>query len=307
MRLSRRQFLLAGSALAPLGAQDDVTFKTEVKVVNMLATVLGKKGEIIRDLSQTDFQVSENGRPQAIRYFSRQSDLPLTLGIMVDTSMSQQKVLTAERGACYRFLDQVLREEKDKAFVMQFDMIVQLKQELTSSRKKLEEVLDYVDTPTFRELQQQRGGGTLLYDAIISACRDVMKPQSGRKALILLTDGVDTGSQATVTAAIEAAQRAETLLYSIYFTDAGYYGGGPSGKGVLEHLSRETGGGFFEVSKKQSLPQIFDVIQDELRSQYNIGYISDVPVRVSEFRKVQLTTKQKGLTIQTREKYWAQR
>ncbi len=276
----------------------------------MLATVHDRKGAIVRDLTKDDFTLMEDKRPQTIRYFSKQSDLPLTIGLMVDTSMSQEKVMDAERGASIRFLDQVLREDKDQVFIMQFDLAIQLRQPLTSSRKKLSEVLPYVDTPTRRELQTQSGGGTLLYDAVLKASQEVMKRVTGRKALIVLSDGVDFGSETTLATCIEAAQRADTLIYSILFSDSHAYGfgfGGPDGRGALMRMSRETGGGFFEVSKKQSIDQIFSVIQEELRSQFNLGYVSDVPVRISEFRKIQLTTNVKGLSVQARDRYWAQR
>ena len=312
--VSRRGFICAaaGGICAPLllHSQESPTFSSEVKVVNLLATVHDKRGALVRDLTKDDFSLMEDRRPQTIRYFSKESDLPLTLGLMVDTSMSQAKVMDAERGASLRFLDQVLRESKDQVFIMQFDMAIQLRQELTSSRRKLNEVLPYVDTPTRRELQNQDGGGTLLFDAIVKASQTIMKNQRGRKALIVLTDGVDFGSEATVATAVEAAQKADTLIYSILFSDSGAYGfsiGGPDGRGALTRMSRNTGGGFFEVSKKQTIDQIFGLIEQELRSQYNLGYVSDVPVRISEFRKIQLTVKSKGLTVQTRDRYWAQR
>lgn len=312
---TRRGFLTASAGLfwasRQLAAQDDeATFSAEVKVVNVLATVRTKSGEFIRNLSQDDFSISENGRPQTVRYFSRETDLPLTLGLMVDTSLSQERVLDAERSASFRFLDQVLRDKVDQLFIMQFDFAIQVREQLTSSRRKLEETLPLVDTPSHKELELQRGGGTLLYDAVVEACQDVMKNQSNRKALILLTDGVDFGSEATVDTAIEAAERADTLIYSILFSDSGYYGlsiGGPEGRKPLMRMSKETGGGFFEVSKKLSIDQIYDVIQDELRSQYNLGYVSSDPVRVSEFRTIQLTARQKGLVVQARDRYWAQR
>src|SRR5712692_5126844 len=141
--------LCAGPLLC---GQEDVTFKTEIKVVNVLATVRTKKGEIIRDLAKEDFLLSENGRPQAIRYFARQSDLPLTIGLMVDTSMSQRRVLDSERAASFRFLDQVLRDAKDQVFIMQFDMAIVMRQQLTSSFKKLNDALAYVETPSRDEL-----------------------------------------------------------------------------------------------------------------------------------------------------------
>jgi len=309
---SRRRFLTSAAALVAgsrARSQDTATFSTSVKVVDLLAVVRTRKGEIIGNLTKDDFSILENGRPQAIRYFSKETDLPLTIGLMVDTSVSQLKVLDAERTATFHFLNNVLREDKDQVFLMQFDMAVMMRQSLTASRSKLEEKLSVVDAPTRAELMQQTGGGTLLYDAVVSATK-TMKDQRNRKALILMTDGVDTGSDLTVADAIDASQRADTLVYSILFSDPGAYGfgfGEPDGRRVLQHLSKETGGGFFEVSKKQGIEQIFGLIEQELRSQYSLGFVSDQPVRVSEFRALQLVTKEKGLLVQTRDKYWAQR
>jgi VWFA-related protein len=313
-RNSRRQFLLSTASFLcarslALG-QDEPTFSADVKVVNLLASVRTKKNEIVRDLTKDDFVLSENGRPQIIRYFSRESELPLTVGLLIDTSMSQQKVLDSERTASFRFLDQVLRESKDKLFVMQFDMAVQLRQPLTSSRRELEETLPYVDTPTRQELGMQTGGGTLLYDAIVQASNTVLKNQRNRKAMIVLSDGGENGSNATLTDAIEAAQRADTLVYSILFSDSSFPTprfpfGGLDGRGVLIRLSKETGASFYEVSKKQGIEQIYQAIQEELRSQYSLGFISDQPNEISEFRTLKLSTKQKGLVVQSRERYWA--
>ena len=309
--ISRRDFARSAALLVLTGrhlsAQQDATFTTEVKVVSVLAAVRTKKGEIIRDLSKDDFVLSENNRPQEIRYFSRESDLPLTLGLMVDTSMSQRKVMESERAASFRFLEKVLRDTKDQMFIMQFDMAIILRQKLTSSFGKLNDALADVDTPDRKELSIPTSRGTVLYDAVIQASNDIMKRQTGRKAVILLTDGVDVGSDASLTDAVEAAQRSDTLVYSILFSDAGFYGNGHEGAGALRKLSKETGGGYFEVSKKQGIDQIFGAIEEELRSQYNLGYVSDEPVRISEFRSIQLATKQKGLLVQSRPRYWAQR
>ena len=285
-------------------AQDTPTFTIGVNVVNVLANVMDKHGAIIRDLRQTDFNILEDGRPQAIRYFTRQTDLPLTLGLLVDTSMSQERVLDAERRASFRFLDQVLREKKDQIFVMQFDLAVMTRQPLTSSYKDLNDALSQVDTPTRNELQNGGDRGTLLFDAVVKASDEIMRRQQGRKALILLTDGDDNGSDGTLESAIQAAQHADTLIFSILFSDSGI-GHGP-GRGILEHLAQETGGGFFEVSKKTGIDQIFDTIQDELRSQYSLGYVSDKPPTVGEFRKIQLKVDKPGLVVQARKRYWAQ-
>jgi VWFA-related protein len=309
---SRRQLFRTAASLFCTrlrlpGQQEIPTFSTDVKVVSVLATVTDAKGNIIRDLTKEDFQLSEDKRPQTLRYFSRESDLPLTLGLMVDTSMSQRRVLDAERGASYRFLEVVLRPNKDQVFLMQFDFRIFFRLQLTNSLKQLNDALAYVDTPTRNQLQAQSGGGTLLYDAVVTAAQDVMSKQQGRKALILLTDGVDTGSESTLAEATDAAQRSDTLVYSILFADAGAYGfgGSPDGRRPLQRMSQDTGGGLFEVSKKHGIDQIFDQIQDELRSQYSLGYVSDQPVTVSSFRRIQLTTKRKGLVVQARDRYWA--
>lgn len=278
----------------------DPVFRSGVNVVNLLAAVQTKQGAIVRDLSKEDFTLLENGRPQSIQYFSRESDLPLTLGLMVDTSGSQERVLVSERAASFRFLDQVLREDKDKVFIAQFDIGVYVRQKLTSSRRELQETLSLVDTQTRKELERF-GGGTRLYDSVVKVSRDIMREQSGRKALILLTDGEDVGSEATLANAIEAAQRADTLIYSILFSDFGGHGG----SGVLQRMSRETGGRYLEVSRKLGIEQVFDLIQEELRSQYSVGYVSDTPAVAPEFRKIQLGVKTKGLVVRARDRYWA--
>jgi VWFA-related protein len=308
---TRRSFLssTAGAYGASVAAawQQEPVFTTDVKVVNVLATVRDKKGAIITDLRRDDFFISEDSRPQTIRYFARDSDLPLTIGLMVDTSASQRRVLDAERGASYRFLEQVLRPT-DQAFIMQFDSAVQLRQPLTSNFRQLNNSLAYVDTETMNQLRMQNGGGTLLYDAVAKASEEVMRSRQGRKALILLTDGVDFGSYGTADDAIAAAQRAETLAFSIFYSDPGAYGlfGGPEGRAVLERISNQTGGSFFEVSKKHSIDAIFQTLETELRSQYSLGYVSDKPATLSEFRTVKVIVKAKDLMVEYRRRYWAQ-
>jgi VWFA-related protein len=284
--------------------QETPTFTVGVNVVNVLANIMDKHGAIIRDLQQPNFAILEDGRAETIRYFARQTDLPLTLGLLVDTSMSQERVLDAERTASFHFLDQVLREKKDQIFIMQFDLAVMTRQPLTSSYKDLNDALSQVNTPTRNELQNGGNRGTLLFDAVVEASDKIMREQQGRKALILLTDGDDNGSDATLESAVEAGQRGDTLIFSILFSDSGI-GHGP-GRRILERLSRDTGGGFFEVSKKLPIDQIFDAIQDELRSQYSLGYVSDKPPAIGEFRKIELKVDKPGLVVQARNRYWAQ-
>jgi VWFA-related protein len=284
-------------------AQDEPTFSSDIQVVNLLATVRNKKAEIIRDLEKDDFSLLEDGRPQSIRYFSRESNLPLTIGLMVDTSMSQVHVLDAERGASFRFLDQVLRENKDHVFIMQFDLTVQTRQALTGSYIDLNRALTMVDTPTRNQLRSQYGGGTLLYDALVDASQDIMKSQQGRKALIVLSDGGENGSDATLNDVIDAAQRAETLIYAILYTDGGF--GSGAGRNIMQRLAQDTGGSYFEVSKKLSIDQVYALIEEDLRSQYSLGYVSDRPAKGAEFRRIQLTVKRPGMVVHSRDRYWA--
>lgn len=310
MKHSRRSLIFSAAAFLTQRArarQQEPTFSSEVKVVNIFATVRDKSGTLIRDLTKEQFEVFEDGRPQQIRYFSQESDLPLTIGLLVDTSFSQGRVLEQERAASYRFLDEVLRQNKDQAVVIQFDQAVVIRQGLTSSHKDLQDTLALLDLPS-RE-QAAEGSGTLLYDAVRQASIQIMREQQGRKAFVVLTDGVDVGSSVSLTDAIEAAQRANTLVYSILFSDESYYGGralGPSGAGVLKRLSKETGGGYFEVSKTRGIGDIYEVIQQELRSEYSIGFVSDRPVTRSGFRSLRVIAKQKGLTVQARDRYYAE-
>jgi VWFA-related protein len=307
----------------------------EVKTVSVLATVRDKHGKIVPNLKQEDFALEEDGRPQTINYFARESDLPLRLGLLVDTSLSQRRVLEQERSASYSFLDHLLREDKDLVCLIHFDREVELLQDFTPSRPKLQAALQSIQAPQLDRGRGSpssgggggggrgsgsRGGGTLLYDAIYLAAEELMSKQQGRKALIILTDGVDHGSKETLTEAIETAQRADTVVYSILFKDdeayghpgggmmgphgGGHHGGGgrpsqeerPDGKKVLEQISKATGGRMFEVSKKETV--------DKLRNQYSLGYTPEKNAGAG-YHKIQLTTKQRDLVVQARDGYYA--
>ena len=310
----------------------------EVKAVSVLATVRDKHAKIISNLTKDDFILEEDGRPQTINYFARQSDLPLRMGLLVDTSLSQRRLLDQERSASYSFLDHLLREDKDLAFVIHFDREVELLQEFTPSRPKLQAALQSLQTPQFnsdrgggggsgggRGSGHRGGGGTLLYDAIYLAAEELMSKQQGRKALIILSDGVDHGSKETLATAIATAQRADTLVYSILFKDEegygnsagpmmGQRGGGrrggrypqedrPDGKKILKQISKETGGEYFEVSKKETVDKIYSQIEEELRNQYSIGYTPDKNVGPG-YHKLRVTTKQNDLVVQARDGYY---
>jgi VWFA-related protein len=307
----------------------------EVKTVSVLATVRDKHGKTISNLAKEDFALTEDGHPQPIDYFARESDLPLRLGLLVDTSLSQRRVLEQERSASYSFLDHLLRVDKDLAFVIHFDREVELLQEFTPLRPKLQAALQSLQTPEFSGRgsggsggggTRQRGGGTLLYDAIYLAADELMSKQQGRKSLIVLSDGVDHGSKESLPTAIEKAQRADTVVYSILFKDdegylnpggrmGGMGGGGrrggrfppqdrPDGKKVLQQISKETGGRLFEVSKKETVDKIYAQIEEELRNQYSLGYTPDENAGPG-YHKIQLLLKQKDLVVQARDGYYA--
>ena len=347
--ISRRDLLLGVAALLPLRAQEktDAKFEAGVNVVNVFASVHNGKNEVVKDLNQDDFSIEEDGHAQVIKYFARETDLPLTLGLMVDTSGSQRRVLDKEKSATSSFIAQVMREDRDKAFLIKFDAEAEEMQELTSSKKKLQSALNDVEGASPRQLQRRdpnsgggyppprQMGGTILYDAVLLASNEEMKKLQGRKAMILLTDGDDHGSRSSLSESIEAAQKSDTLIYSIYFADqeqssgpgfgapgmgrrggmgGGGMGGGRRGGGggmqrgdgkkVLERMSKETGGAFFEVTKKMPLEKIYERIEEELRSQYNIGYSSDQKTGAG-FRKLKVSAKGKGLVVQAREGYYA--
>ena len=333
--------MLRGQQNPASKADDPPTFTAGVKVVNLFATVRNTKGEIIKDLTKDDFVLNEDGRPQTIRYFSRESDLPLTVGLLVDTSGSTRRVLPDERMASYKFLEQTLRE-KDLAFLIHFDFEVELLQDLTSSKDRLEKALDELETGDGGGLRRRnqgggypngggypggggRRGGTCLYDSVLLASDEILKKQAGRKAIILMTDGEDNGSKVTLERAVEAAERADTLVYSILFQDpdmgfnGGGYGmgrrrgwGGPpmgggnrvDGKKVLQQISRETGGRFFEVTRTMTIRKVFETIEEELRNQYSLGYTPDRADKDGEYRRIHLTAKPKNLIVQTREGYY---
>jgi len=216
--------------------------------------------------SPDDFLLSEDGRPQRVRYFAKQSDLPLKLGLLVDASATQQNVMNAE-GAASQFFDDVLRLPDDRVFLMQFDMNIYVKQEFTANIGKLADAMVFVDRPSMRNTGRKRAAPARCFMTRWSRHRRTSwRAQRGRKALVRLTDGVDTGSDASLNSAIEAALKADTLIHSTLSADRGYYALGENGRKVLMEMSKETGGRFFEVSKKEPLDHIFGAIEEELRS-----------------------------------------
>lgn len=245
---------------APASSSSAPTLSVDARLVNLPVVVRDKKGALIQNLTKDDFILQVDGKPQTIRYFDKDTNLPLTLGLLVDTSLSQRQVIDEERTASGTFLDQMLTTPKDKAFIMQFAAETELLQDITPSRPLLQAGLKAIDTPSRSSnattdddsgnRRPRGGGGTVLYDALFLASDELMSKQMGRKAVIILSDGGDRGSRESLVKAIEAAQRADTIVYAIYFKGeephqdnpqhgrGGYPGGGYPGGG------RYPGGGY---------------------------------------------------------------
>jgi VWFA-related protein len=317
--------ILAGLSLVPCLAQSRQaeqdqsmeTLKVNVNVVQLFFNVKDKHGALIPNLTRNDFEVLEDGKPQTIKYFTAESNLPLTLGMLIDASGSQQRVLEMEKEVGSAFLKDILRP-KDLAFVISFDVNVDLLQDFTNSAPQLSAALDKTRINTGGgggSLPGLGGGpvptaaprGTLLYDAVYLASHDQLSHEVGRKAMIILTDGEDQGSQSNVKDAIEAAQKSDSIVYVLLIADRGFYGiGGYSGDSNMKKMAGETGGRVIEVGNKmEKLKGAFDQIAQELRSQYNIGYTPVNSKLDGSFRKVEIRAKDKGFKIQSRNGYYA--
>jgi VWFA-related protein len=303
------------------------TLKVQVNEVILPVTVRDKKGQVVPNLKLEDFTLAEDGRPQTIKSFAHETNLPFRLGLLVDTSRSQQSALPGERSATGKFIDQMLSQTADKAFLLHFDHQVELLQDFTASKSKLHHELDDMNTSTGGgdpgsngdsggSSGRRRGGGTQMYDAIYLASNELMLKEHGRKAVIILSDGVDRGSKESLNDAIDAAEKANVSVYTVYFKGeeehngggnpgmgrrggmggGGYPGGGGGypgggrrggptgssepkvdGKKILEQIATRTGGLWFEAKKKDSFDEIYAQIGEELHGQYLLTYTPDKP------------------------------
>ncbi len=294
------------------------TFKVDVNVVNLFFNVKDKRGALITDLGKDQFDIYEDGKPQTIKYFSAEADQPLTLGILIDSSVSQERVLPMEKEVGAAFLREVLRA-KDMAFVIGFDVNVDLLQDFTNDAGQLRNALNKaringggpggglpgMGGGPFPTSQIPRG--TLLYDAVYLASREKLAREVGRKAMILLTDGEDQGSQMRTRDAVEAAQKADAIVYVILIADRGFYGfGGYHGDSEMKKMAGETGGRVIEVGNKiEKLREAFEQIARELRSQYSIGYTPTNKKRDGTFRKVEVKAKNSAYKVNARSGYYA--
>src|ERR1700740_2490444 len=319
-------FVFAGAFALPLGAQQATpadqdqsmeTLKVRVNVVQLFFNVKDKKGALIPNQTKNDFDLLEDGKPQTIKYFTAETNLPLTLGILIDSSGSQARVLEMEKEVGGAFLNDILRD-KDEAFVIAFDVNVDLLQDFTNDVRRLKAALNKAKINTGGgsgggipglgggPIPTSNPRGTLLYDAVYLAAHDELSHEVGRKAMILLTDGEDQGSQLRIRDAIEAAQKSDSICYVLLIADRGFYGfGGYSGDSEMKKLANETGGRVIEVGNKfEKLKDAFEQIAKELRSQYNVGYTPTNATQDGTFRKIELRSKQ-GYKIQTRSGYYA--
>jgi VWFA-related protein len=311
--------VLAAAAQEPQKPDQELppTIQVEVDVVNILCSVRDKRGGLVGNLEKDDFTVTEDGQVQTIKYFARETDLPLTIGLLVDVSASQANLIEIEKRAAYQFFSRVLRK-KDEAFLMSFGEDAELLQDYTNSTRALQDGLERLrinsgvsglhpgPVPT---ISQPRG--TVLYDAVYLAATEQLQKEVGRKAIVLITDGVDQGSRVKLEAAIEAAQKSNAIIYSIYYVDpSAYYGRGGFVFGrvsdsALKRMSEETGGRVFKVDRKHTLESIFDEIQQEMRSQYALGYTPINANKDGSFRRIEVRTRDKSLKVQARKGYYA--
>ena len=296
------------------------TFKADVDLVNLYFTVKDKSGTLVPHLTKDDCSVEEDKVPQTLKHFQAETNQPLTLGILLDTSGSQQRVLPLEQQFGAEFLNRVLKQ-KDQAFLISFDVDVDLLQDFTNSSRLLERAMNKAEintaggngaagvpgigqgpVPTIGDPK-----GTLLYDAIYLSANEKLSRETGRKAIIILTDGQDEGSKVKLPAAIEAAQKANVIIYGILIADRGGYGDlFYNGDFALKRMAEETGGHMINVGNNgRKLEDAFQQIEDELRTQYVASYTPTNAKADGTYRKVSVSCKGDGLKVQARKGYYA--
>jgi Ca-activated chloride channel family protein len=312
-------FFVLGSALIPLtparsdqakpdkpgsaGAQrptvkyDDQTYRVSVDLVNIFCSVWDKNtNAFVTNLGRDDFSIYEDNKKQEIKNFSREMNLPLTIALLIDTSQSVAPKLKFEQDAATTFFQSVLKE-KDRAMLVEFDSGVTLVQDFTNDANKMAKQI--------RSLRA--AGGTAMYDAVYLACDEKLIREMGRKAMVILSDGEDQSSKATLEQATEMALKAEATIFSISVNRGGFFGVGNTKNGdrIMKQLAEETGGRAFFPFKVEELEDAFRQISQELRSQYNIGYLSSNPKRDGNYRKIEVRIPEKGMKLNYRKGYYA--
>ncbi len=290
--------------------QSQGPLRVQTTIVNVFATARDKRHAIITDLTQDDFKITEDGVDQKIAFFSKEVNMPITLGLLIDTSASMDRMIDAEQDAASRFLREVMRP-KDEAMVITFDFDVDLLADFTQDTSALASAIRRarvnsvggggVVTPG--TIPQGNAGGTDLYDAVYLACHDQLATEAGRKGVIILTDAEDTGSKLRLQDAIEAAQRSDAVIHVLLISDRmATFGTGP---GVARKMAEDTGGRVIDVHNEKSLEKAFDEISEELRSQYVLGYYPINLARDGKFRKIQVTVTRPDVKILARKGYYA--
>jgi VWFA-related protein len=312
--MTRRQILAAAMATPLLAQEPEGVIRVDVELVNVTFSVRDKRGALISTLVKDDFEVYEDGKKQEVRTFLREGDLPLTIGLLIDVSPSQERLIETERRAASAFFKQVLKN-KDMAFVISFGGEAELLQDLTSSPKLLTQSMDTlrvnssVSSPINPGTIPQTPRGTIMFDAVYLAADEKLKREVGRKVMLLITDGVDMGSRKTLNQAIESAHKSDAIIYGIYYFDRGAYGYHMYGvsDGDLKKMSEDTGGRLFRVERKTTLEEVFKQLEDEMRSQYTLSYSSTNKNRDGGFRKLEIRPKTKEYKVQARKGYYAVR
>jgi Ca-activated chloride channel homolog len=296
-------------APVPIAPVQEPPLKVTTNLVHLVVTVMDRHHEFITDLDKSDFKVLENGQPQQIRFFGRETDLPLRIGVLLDTSNSIRQRLQFEKDAAVDFLDRVIRPDKDMAFLMTFDNDPQVIQDYTDDRALL--------TSAIRD--QRAGGGTALNDAIYLASQKLAKPplpkgnSDIRRVVVLISDGEDNLSDRALSEAIDASIRAETVVFTIS-TNTDWiaidnpekphkYNLDPGDK-ILQQFATQTGGQSFFPYSTDDLSQSFLDIDTELRSQYYIAYLPSTPPD-GQYRTIDVQADRKGLIVRTRRGYYA--
>jgi Ca-activated chloride channel homolog len=279
------------------GRLSDQTYRVNVDLVNILCSVYDKNTKaFLTNLTRDDFSVYEDNQKQEIKNFARETDLPLTIALLIDTSQSVSPKLKFEQEAAISFFQSVLHE-KDRALLVSFDSDVSLLQDFTNDPNRMTRQISKLKT----------GGGTALYDAIFKTCDEKLIRETGRKAIIILSDGDDESSKTTIHQATEMALRAEALIFGISVSKGGFFGvsGSTEGDSALKEMSQETGGRVFFPFKVEELDDAFRQINQELRSQYNVGFFSTNPARDGSYRKIEIKAPEKGLKLTFRKGYYA--
>jgi Ca-activated chloride channel homolog len=312
--------------------QDDVTLdeddvvRVETDLTNVLFTAVDRNKRFVTTLRQTDIRVLEDGVPQEVFVFQRETDRPLSLAIVIDTSASQERTLPEEKNAARRFVDAVIRPSKDEVAVLTFTGETTLEQGLTGSVQRVRRAIDGVEfvppsgyvgagtvvgTPPISGDNQRLSGTTALWDSVWVTAREVLSETSDktRRAIILLTDGVDTSSRMKLQEAVDSALKVDAIVYSIGIGDDFSFGG--VDEGSLRKISERTGGRAFFPKSEEDLRSAFAQIQDELRSQYLVAYSSSNKAKDGTFRKVQIEVtnpelKGQNLKLTYRQGYFAQ-